>query len=182
MSKIGYARVSSTGQSLDVQLDKLKQCDKLFSEKKSATSTNGRTALKDCLNYLREGDQLIITRLDRLARSVLDLTQITHDLQQRNIDLVVIDQCIDTSTPTGKLMFNLLGAIAEFETELRKERQADGVSKALDKGVKFGARAKLTEQQVEQMKLDRDTGVTIKNLCGKYGISRASVYRLLANI
>ena len=179
MSKIGYARVSSTGQSLDVQLDKLKQCDKLFSEKKSATSTNGRTALKDCLNYLREGDQLIITRLDRLARSVLDLTQITHDLQQRNIDLVVIDQCIDTSTPTGKLMFNLLGAIAEFETELRKERQADGVSKALNKGVKFGAKAKLTEQQVEQMKLDRDTGVTIKNLCGKYGISRASVYRLL---
>ena len=111
MSKIGYARVSSTGQSLDVQLDKLKQCDKLFSEKKSATSTNGRTALKDCLNYLREGDQLIITRLDRLARSVLDLTQITHDLQQRNIDLVVIDQSIDTSTPTGKLMFTLLGAI-----------------------------------------------------------------------
>ena len=76
-------------------------------------------------------------------------------------------------------MFNLLGAIAEFETELRRERQADGVSKALNKGVKFGAKAKLTEQQVEQMKLDRDTGVTIKNLCGKYGISRASVYRLL---
>ena len=182
MSKIGYARVSSTGQSLDVQLAKLQHCDKLFSEKKSAISTNGRTALKDCLNYLREGDQLIITRLDRLARSVLDLTQITHELQQLNIYLVVIDQSIDTSTPTGKLLFNLLGAIAEFETELRKERQADGVSKALDKGVKFGARAKLTEQQVEQMKLDRDTGVTIKNLCGKYGISRASVYRLLANI
>ena len=179
MSKIGYARVSSTGQSLDVQLDKLKQCDKLFSEKKSATSTNGRTALKDCLNYLREGDQLIITRLDRLARSVLDLTQITHDLQQRNIDLVVIDQSIDTSTPTGKLMFTLLGAIAEFETELRKERQVDGIAKALDKGIQFGAKAKLTETQVQQMKIDRDAGVTIKNLCGKYGISRASVYRLL---
>ena len=179
MSKIGYARVSSTGQSLDVQLDKLKQCDKLFSEKKSATSTNGRTALKDCLNYLREGDQLIITRLDRLARSVLDLTQITHDLQQRNIDLVVIDQCIDTSTPTGKLMFTLLGAIAEFETELRKERQVDGIAKALDNGIQFGAKAKLTEQQVEQMRQDREAGITIKNLCGKYGISRASVYRLL---
>ena len=128
MSKIGYARVSSTGQSLDVQLDKLKQCDKLFSEKKSATSTNGRTALKDCLNYLREGDQLIITRLDRLARSVLDLTQITHDLQQRNIDLVVIDQSIDTSTPTGKLMFTLLGAIVCWGRCRDRDRDRDRAS------------------------------------------------------
>ena len=78
-------------------------------------------------SYLREGDQLVITRLERLARSVLDLAQIIHDLEQRHIDLVVIDQHIDTSTPTGKLMFNMLGAIAEFETELRKERQADGI-------------------------------------------------------
>ena len=74
----------------------------------------------------------MITRLDRLARSVLDLAQIIHDLEQRHIDLVVIDQHIDTSTPTGKLMFNMLGAIAEFETELRKERQADGIAKALE--------------------------------------------------
>ena len=179
MSQVGYARVSSTGQSLDVQLDKLQHCNKVFSEKKSATSTNGRTALKECLSYLREGDQLVITRLDRLARSVLDLTQITHDLEQRKIDLVVIDQHIDTSTPTGKLMFNMLGAIAEFETELRKERQADGIAKALEKGVKFGAKAKLTELQIQQMKLDRDAGVPIKDLCVKYGLCKASVYRLL---
>lgn len=179
MSLVGYARVSSTGQSLDVQLSKLSHCDKVFSEKKSATSTNGRTALKDCLAYLREGDQLVITRLDRLARSVLDLTQIAHDLQQRHIDLVVLDQRIDTATPTGKLMFNMLGAIAEFETALRKERQADGIAKALDKGVKFGAKAKLTQQQIEAMRDDRDAGLTVKSLCGKYGVSRASVYRLL---
>ena len=172
MSQVGYARVSSTGQSLAVQLDKLQHCDKVFSEKKSATSTNGRTALQECLNYLREGDQLVITRLDRLARSVMDLTQITHDLEQRKIDLVVIDQHIDTSTPTGKLMFNMLGAIAEFETALRKERQADGIAKALEKGVKFGAKAKLTEPQARQMKLDRDAGVTIKDLCLKHGLSR----------
>jgi DNA invertase Pin-like site-specific DNA recombinase len=147
MSQVGYARVSSTGQSLAVQLDKLQHCNKVFSEKKSATSTNGRTALQECLNYLREGDQLVITRLDRLARSVMDLTHITQDLEQRKIDLVVIDQHIDTSTPTGRLMFNMLGAIAEFETALRKERQADGIAKALEKGVKFGAKAKLTEPQ-----------------------------------
>ena len=180
MSQVGYARVSSTGQSLDVQLGKLQHCNKVFSEKKSATSTNGRTALKECLNYLREGDQLVITRLDRLARSVLDLTQITHDLEQRHIDLVVIDQHIDTSTPTGKLMFNMLGAIAEFETELRKERQADGIAKALEKGVKFGAKAKLTDSQVQQMKLEREAGLLIKDLCFKYGLCKASVYRLLA--
>jgi len=179
MSQVGYARVSSTGQSLAVQLAKLKHCNRVFSEKKSATSTNGRTALKECLSYLRQGDQLVITRLDRLARSVLDLAQIIHDLEQRKIDLVVIDQHIDTSTPTGKLMFNMLGAIAEFETELRKERQADGIAKALENGVKFGAKAKLTDSQVQQMKLDRDAGVLIKDLCVKYGLCKASVYRIL---
>ncbi|MDP2100267.1 MAG: recombinase family protein [Gallionella sp.] len=179
MSQVGYARVSSTGQSLDVQLSKLNHCDKIFSEKKSATTTNGRTALKECLSYLREGDQLVITRLDRLARSVMDLSQITYDLQQRNIDLVVIDQQIDTSTPTGKLMFNMLGAIAEFETELRKERQVDGITKALEKGVKFGAKAKLTDEQVQQMKLERSDGVLIRELCANYGLSKASVYRIL---
>ena len=179
MSQVGYARVSSTGQSLEVQLSKLQHCNKVFSEKKSATSTNGRTALTECLSYLREGDQLVITRLDRLARSVMDLSQITHDLQQRNIDLVVIDQQIDTSTPAGKLMFNMLGAIAEFETELRKERQVDGITKALEKGVKFGAKAKLTDEQVQQMKLERDKGVLIRELCAKYDLSKASVYRIL---
>lgn len=180
MSKVGYARVSSTGQSLEVQLDKLSHCDKVFSEKKSATSTNDRSALKECLNYLREGDQLIITRLDRLARSVMDLTQIAHNLQQRKIDLVVLDQSIDTSTPTGKLMFNMLGAIAEFETELRKERQADGIAKALENGVRFGAKSKLTEQQVFELKQDKSAGVTVKELMLEYGLSKASVYRLLA--
>ena len=179
MSKVGYARVSSTGQSLEVQLTKLAACDKVFSEKKSATSTNGRTALADCLTYLREGDQLLITRLDRLARSVLDLTKIAHDLQQRKIDLVVLDQSIDTSTPTGKLMFNMLGAIAEFETELRKERQTDGIAKALGNGVKFGAKSKLTEQQLVEMKQDKVAGMMVKELMRKYGLSKASVYRLL---
>ncbi len=179
MSQVGYARVSSTGQSLEVQLSKLQHCNKVFSEKKSATSTNGRTALTECLSYLREGDQLVITRLDRLARSVMDLSQITYDLQQRNIDLVVIDQNIDTTTPTGKLMFNMLSAIAEFETELRKERQADGITKALDNGVKFGAKPKLTAQEVQQMQIDRDAGMLIKDVCVKYGLSKASVYRIL---
>lgn len=183
MANVGYARVSSTGQSLEVQLAKLNalQCDKIFSEKKSGTSASNRTALQECLQYLREGDQLIITRLDRLARSVLDLTQIANDLQQRKIDLVVIDQSIDTSTSTGKFMFNMLGAIAEFETELRKERQSEGISKALENGVRFGAAPKLTAEQIQHMKQDRDSGMLIKDVCSKYSLSKASVYRLLGS-
>jgi DNA invertase Pin-like site-specific DNA recombinase len=181
MAKVGYARVSSTGQSLEVQLAKLNlaQCDKVFSEKRSATSTHDRVALKRCLEYLREGDQLLVTRLDRLARSVLDLTQLADKLKTKQVDLIVLDQQLDTSSATGKLMFNMLGAIAEFETELRKERQAEGIAKALDKGVKFGPKAKLTAAQLQQMQQDRTQGMLIKELCQKYGVSKASVYRLL---
>lgn len=181
MAKVGYARVSSTGQSLEVQMSKLEayQCDKIYSEKKSGISATNRTALQECLRYLRDGDQLVIARLDRLARSVLDLTQIAYDLQIRKIDLVVIDQCIDTSSPTGKLMFNMLSAIAEFETDLRRERQSDGISKALENGVKFGAKAKLSSDQIQQLKLDRKGGILIRELCSKYNLSKASVYRLI---
>jgi len=180
MAKIGYARVSSTGQSLDVQLDKLKNCELIFSEKASGV-TNTRQELKACLKYLRTGDVLVITKLDRLARSTLHLTQIAHDLEQRNIELVVLDQSIDTSTPTGKLLFNMLASIAEFETAIRAERQTDGIMKAKELGVKFGAKPKLTDNQLKQLRLDKVEGMTIKALIVKYGISKASIYRLLAD-
>jgi len=160
MAVIGYARVSSIGQSLDVQLSKLSTfgCDKIFHEKKSGT-TSDRPELKSCLNYLRDNDVLVITKLDRLARSTFHLTQIANDLANDGIELVVIDQSIDTSKPTGKLLFNMLASIAEFETELRKERQIDGISKAKERGVKFGAKAKLTDAQITQMKSERADGV-----------------------
>lgn len=181
MAVIGYARVSSIGQSLEVQLSKLSEygCDKIFKEKRSGTTAD-RPELKSCLNYLREGDVIVITKLDRLARSTLHLTQMANDLANDGIELVVIDQSIDTSTPTGKLLFNMLASIAEFETELRKERQLEGVIKAKEKGVKFGAKAKLTAEQVDQMKSDRADGVLIKDLMQTYGLSKASVYRLMA--
>lgn len=178
MSNIGYARVSSTGQSLEVQLSKLQDCDEIFKEKKSGTTDN-RTELKHCLKYLRKGDSLTITKLDRLARSTLHLTKIAHDLEKRGIDLVVLDQDIDTSTATGKLLFNMLASISEFETALRKERQTDGIAKALENGVKFGAKSKLNDEQVMIMKSKREAGVLIKDLMLEYGISKASVYRLL---
>ena len=182
MAIIGYARVSSVGQSLAIQIDKLKayNCGKIYQEKSSGTTAD-RPELKACLDYVREDDVLVITKLDRLARSTFHLTQIADKLKNKGVELVVIDQHIDTSTPTGKLMFNMLAAIAEFETELRKERQLEGIAKAKNNGVKFGAKAKLTEAMIAQMKTERNAGVLIKDLCFKYRISKASVYRLLAD-
>jgi DNA invertase Pin-like site-specific DNA recombinase len=126
MALVGYARVSSVGQSLEVQLEKLKHCDKLYQEKKSGASGR-RPQLKACLEYIREGDTLVVTRLDRLARSTLHLCQIAADLERKQVNLQVLDQNINTHSTTGRLLFNMLGAIAQFETEIRAERQMDGI-------------------------------------------------------
>lgn len=175
---VGYARVSSYGQSLDVQLDKLKGCDKVFQEKISGRTDN-RSEWKKCLEYLREGDCLKITKLDRLARNTRDLLNIVNELERKGVSFQVLDQQIDTSTPTGKLMLHLLGAIAEFENDLRASRQADGIQKALENGVKFGAKPKLTDKQVVEMKAKRADGMKIKDLMALYDLSKASTYRLL---
>jgi len=178
MALVGYARVSSVGQSLDVQLDKLKDCWKIFQEKKSAAGGK-RPQLADCLEYVREGDTLVVTRLDRLARSTLHLCQIADELKRKDVELQVIDQNINTADATGRLLFNMLGAINQFETEIRAERQIDGINKAKQKGVRFGASKKLTENQVKEMKEKRKAGVLIKNLMKEYNLSKASVYRYL---
>ncbi len=180
MALVGYARVSSTGQSLDVQVDKLKknQCDKIYQEKKSGLTAN-RPELKKCLDYVRDGDVLIITKLDRLARSTVDLHNILEQLNQKGVGFKVLDQSIDTTSSTGKLLFGILASIAEFETELRKERQIEGIKKAKDNGVSFGRKAKLTDKQIEEMYQKRSNGVLIKDLMATYKLSKASVYRLL---
>jgi DNA invertase Pin-like site-specific DNA recombinase len=178
MALVGYARVSSVGQSLDVQLDKLKGCKKIFQEKKSGTS-NRRSELERCLEYVREDDTLVVTRLDRLARSMLHLCQIADELRSKGVELQVIDQNINTADATGRLLFNMLGAIAQFETEIRAERQIDGIRKAKEKGVLFGAKKKLTDEQVRELKNKRAGGTLIKTLMKEYGLSKASVYRYL---
>ncbi len=180
MAKIGYARVSSVGQSLDVQLDKLSEygCEKIYREKKTGTTAD-RSELKAILDYVRDGDFLVITKLDRLARSTFHLTQIAEGLKQKNVELVVLDQNIDTSTPHGKLLFNMLASIAEFETEIRKERQLEGIEKAKAKGVQFGRKAKLDDDQITELRQKRSEGVLIKDIMAEYKISKASVYRLL---
>lgn len=178
MVLVGYARVSSVGQNLDVQLKKLAHCDKIFEEKKTGLNDN-RPRLRACLEYVREGDMLVITRLDRLARSTLDLCNIAKKLEEKNVKLHVIDQNIDTSDATGRLLFNMLGAIGQFETEIRAERQADGIAKAKERGVAFGRKAILSSEQIEQLKEKRSAGVLIKELMQEYGISKTSVYRHL---
>lgn len=178
MAKVGYARVSSVGQSLDVQREKLDDCDKLFEEKRSGT-TNARPQLKECLNYVRDGDQLIVTRIDRLARSTLHLCQIAETLRDKGVDLVVLDQNIDTSDATGRLLFNMLGAIGQFETEIRAERQMDGIKKAKDRGVQFGKRPALTAEQIAELRDKRASGTLIKDLMAHYGLSKATIYRYL---
>jgi DNA invertase Pin-like site-specific DNA recombinase len=178
MALIGYARVSSVGQSLDVQLDKLNHCDKIYQEKKSGASGK-RPQLEVCLEYVREGDTLVVTRLDRLARSTLHLCQIADELQRKGVYLQVLDQSIDTSDATGRLLFNMLGAIAQFETEIRAERQMDGIQKAKERGVHFGRKKKLTIAQIAELQQRRKQGELIKTLMKEYGLSKASVYRYL---
>ncbi len=176
--KIGYARVSSIGQSLDVQLDKLRDCDRIFREKRSATSTK-REQLEQCLDFVREGDTLVVTRLDRLARSTLHLCQLAKTLERKQVNLQILDQNIDTSDATGRLLFNMLGAIGQFENEIRRERQKDGIEKARERGVPFGKKRKLTPAQVREIQERRKAGVMIKTLIKEYGLSKTSVYRYL---
>jgi DNA invertase Pin-like site-specific DNA recombinase len=179
MALVGYARVSSVGQSLEVQLDKLRSCDKIFQEQKSGAS-DARPTLHTCLEYVREGDTLVVTRLDRLARSTLHLCQVVADLARKQVHLQVLDQHIDTSDATGRLVFHMLGAIAQFETEIRAERQMDGIRKARERGVDFGRKRKLTMLQVTQLRHRRKHGALIKTLMNDYGLSKASVYRYLS--
>jgi DNA invertase Pin-like site-specific DNA recombinase len=178
MALVGYARVSSVGQSLAVQLDKLEHCDKIYEEKKSGVAGK-RPRLEACLEYVREGDTLVVTRLDRLARSTLHLCQIAAELQRKQVNLQVLDQNIDTGDATGRLLFHMLGAIAQFETEIRAERQMDGIQKAKAQGVQFGRQKRLTSAQIAELQQKRKQGALIKTLMKEYGLAKASVYRYL---
>ena len=140
METVGYARVSSVGQSLKVQLDQIKYCNKIYKEKHSATSNKKRPKLSDCIEYVKEWDVLVVTRLDPLARSILDLCEIEKTLERKKVHLKVLDQNIDTSDVIGKLLFNMLGSINQFETEIRAGRQMDGIRK--------GERFRLLESRV----------------------------------
>lgn len=167
-----------------MQLEKLAAfgCEKVFQEKRSGATTRKREAVNDALEFCREGDVLVVTKLDRLARSMFDLQAIVATLERKKVDLVVLDQKIDTTTPTGRLTFHLLGAVAEFERELIAERRNDGISSALAKGVKFGRREKLNANQVEELRAARTAGETRSALQARFGISKSTFYRLTEGI
>jgi len=124
VAKVGYGRINSNDPNLDTQKSQLDEngCEKVFLDKQTDTTVDG-PRLTEVLNYVRHGDSLVITRLDRLARSTYHLTRIARELRDKGIDLVVLDQDIDTSTPTGKLFFDMLASIAEFEADIRKDRE-----------------------------------------------------------
>ncbi|MRN51397.1 recombinase family protein, partial [Brucella sp. 10RB9214] len=126
----------------------------------------------------REGDQLVISRLDRMARSALHLGKIVERLKDKEVNLVVLDQNIDTSTPHGMLMFQMLSSFAEFEYELKKERQVEGIKKAVKNGVKFGRPTKVNAEIVKKVKEDISKEVTVRSITAKYGISVRAYYKI----
>ena len=176
---VGYARVSSTGQSLEVQLEALSfaGCEKVFAEKKSGRSKADRVQLQECLDFVRQGDSLVVTRLDRLARSVGDLFEIVDRLAAKGVAFRCIQQSgVDTDTSSGRLMLAVLGAVAAFETDIRRERQMEGITRAKAAGVYKGRKPTVDVARVRQMKSD---GLGAAAIAKQLGIGRASVYRAL---
>ena len=154
MTIIGYARVSTTDQDLTIQEAALRAagCEVIRAEKRSGTTTGGREELRTFLDFLRKGDVLMVTRIDRLARSIGDLQDIVRDLRSKGAVLKAIEQPIDTGTAAGKCFLDMLGVFAEFETNLRRERQLEGIAKAKAAGVYKGRPASIDASRVREMK------------------------------
>ena len=179
--KIGYARVSARDQNLDRQLDAFQQegVEKIFQEKVSGKSTDGRTALKDAIVFAREGDTFVVLSFDRLARSLHDLLTITEELNKKGVFLKSIHEDIDLSCACGKLMFSVFGAFAEFERTLIGERRREGIEAAKTRGAKLGRpaaqRPKNWDAVIKKLKIKEITAVqAMKEL----GLSKATFYRL----
>lgn len=181
MAIVGYARVSTTGQDYETQVEKLRAhgADPIFSEKKSGLDGK-RPKLEECLQYVRKGDVLMVTKLDRLARSTADLYRIVSQLEAKGVAFKVLDDDqVDTSNRTGKLVMGILALIAEFETDIRKERQMEGIAKAKAEG-RMGGRPKLITNDMEaEMKALRADGLSIRKIAATVGVSKASVQKLL---
>jgi DNA invertase Pin-like site-specific DNA recombinase len=177
--KVGYARVSSDDQDLEIQIAALKAagCEKVFSEKRSGTTTKGRGKLAEALDWVRDGDTLYITRIDRLARSMKDLQDIVDQLKQKKVALRATEQPVDTSTAAGKAFFDMLGVFAEFETNLRRERQMEGIAAAKKKPGKYmGRKPSVPVDTVKAMLAD---GRRPTDIARKLKIGRTSVYAVI---
>jgi DNA invertase Pin-like site-specific DNA recombinase len=178
---VGYARVSSQGQSLEIQIDKLTKygCNKIYQEKISGVDQN-RAELIKCLDYIREDDTLVITKLDRMARSAYHLGSIVEKLKEKKVNFIVLDQNINTASPQGKLMFQMLSSFAEFENNLRKERQLEGIKKAKKEGKPFGRPLNVDEELINNVKASVERGITVSRILNYYKISQTTYYRIKA--
>ncbi len=178
--KVGYGRTSTLEQQagLDAQLRDLKAagCEKIFSEQVSAVGK--RPQLEAALDFIREGDTLIVTKLDRLARSTQHLLEIAEHVKAKRADLTILNLGADTSTATGRLMFTVIGAVATFERELMLERQREGVAKAKAEGKYKGRKPTARAKAGDVMALKAE-GVRPVDIARRLGIGRASVYRVL---
>lgn len=177
MAIIGYARVSTTGQSLEQQLTALAGCEKVFNEKVSGSKTD-RPQLQAMLEFVRSGDVLKVTKLDRLARNTRHLLEITDQLHAKGVTLQIQNLGIDTATPTGKLMLTMIGAIATFEREIMLERQAEGIALAKSKGVYKGRKPSAMEKGTQILSLLAQ-GKSKSSISQQLNVSVSSIYRVI---
>lgn len=179
---IGYARVSTEDQNLDLQCDALMLagCQSIYEEKISGKSKD-RPELLNCLKALREGDTLVVWRLDRLGRSLKDLIDIVSSLEKNNINFVSITEKVETNSATGKLIFHLFGALSEFERQLIRERTKAGIAAARARGRKGGRRPSLDQGKIKEIKaLMADPTIKVSVIAKRYGVSRATLYKHLS--
>ena len=181
MTLFGYARVSTSDQDLGIQETALRAagCQTIRSEKKSGSERGARTELQVLLDFLRKGDTLVVTRIDRLARSMKDLQDIVHELKGREIALKATEQPIDTGTAAGKAFLVMLGVFAEFETNLRRERQLEGIEAAKARGVYRGGKPRIDPDVVRKLIAD---GIKPAHIARQLGISRGTVYKLVPRL
>lgn len=175
---IGYARVSTDDQDLAIQKAALDRdgCAIVFEEKRSGAKRNGRAQLELALKVLTKGDTLVVLRLDRLGRSLRDLANIAHEIEQTGAHLRVIEQSVDTATSAGRAFFGMLAVFAQFETDVRRERQAEGIAKAKKAGVYTGGKQRIDRKEV-LAQLGAGDGPAV--VARKLGVSRMSVYRII---
>jgi DNA invertase Pin-like site-specific DNA recombinase len=181
MALYGYARVSTSDQDYTLQEQALRAagCEVVRAEKVTGTSRTGRTELQVLLDFLRRGDTLVVTRIDRLARSIKDLQDIVYTLKEQGVTLKATEQPIDTRSAAGKAFLDMLGVFAEFETNLRRERQLEGIAAAKARGVYRGRKPSIDPAEVHRLRVKEKLGAT--EIARRLGVGRASVYRALAH-
>jgi DNA invertase Pin-like site-specific DNA recombinase len=185
MARVGYIRVSTEQQNSDRQLDDiLSTLDKIFTEKQSGKSIDERLVLQQCYEYVREGDILYVHSIDRLARNLSDLQMLVSRINAKGVTVIFYKENLtftsDGNSPMSVLMLQMLGSFAEFERVMIKERQREGITKAMSKGVKFGAKPKFTNEQIENIKSRRSNGESVISIANEFNVSRQTIYSILS--